>query len=68
MGGPALAVGLIRAAFQFILMLGALGLIVGLIGGIRRFMRGFDLPPDELRHRRVMRGPDSAGNSATDPE
>jgi hypothetical protein len=53
-----MAVGLIRALFQFLILLFALGLFAGIVGGVWRWKRGVVLPPEELRHRRRMRGPE----------
>ncbi len=55
-----MAVGLIRAVFQFLLLLGSLGLLAAAAGAGWRLYRGVVLPPVERRRPHFMQ-PAAAG-------
>jgi hypothetical protein len=67
MGGPMLALGLIRAWLQYMMLLAGLATAAIIIGTVRGLIRGLPLPPEELRHRRFMRPNDNATGESADP-
>ncbi|HLY58133.1 MAG TPA: hypothetical protein VKS60_21400 [Stellaceae bacterium] len=64
---PEIAIGLIRAVFQFILFLLAAGLIAAAIGGGWRLWRGMPLPPEERRKVHYMGEGEDADRPRTEP-
>ena len=64
---PEIAVGLIRAVFQFILLLVVLGVIAAIVGGGWRLWRGVPLPPKERRKVHYMGEGEGAERPRTEP-
>jgi hypothetical protein len=63
---PAMAVGLVRAAYEFAVLLLGLGAVAAVIGAVKALRRGVVLPEAEQRrpHRMVAAGAESAAPRA----